>query len=79
MFTIIIIIIIISQLPLGAAGPIGVVGFCLQEVFKLTVMDLIFTLGQIVIIDVLRSIFVKYCNHICCWDLQKNFVRKSRD
>ena len=48
---------------------------CFQEVFKLTVMDTIFTLGQIVIIDVLRSIFIKYCNDICCWDLQKNFVR----
>ncbi|KAL8619216.1 hypothetical protein ACOMHN_049998 [Nucella lapillus] len=44
-----------------------------QEVFKLTIMDLIFTLGQIFIIDVFRSIFVKYCSNICCWDLQKKF------
>ncbi|KAK7506207.1 hypothetical protein BaRGS_00002319 [Batillaria attramentaria] len=43
------------------------------EVFKLTIMDLIFMLGQIVLIDVLRSYFVKYCNSICCWDLQKKF------
>ncbi|XP_076457549.1 transmembrane channel-like protein 1 [Babylonia areolata] len=44
-----------------------------QEVFKLTIMDLIVTLGQIFVIDVFRSIFVKYCNNICCWDLQKTF------
>ncbi|XP_067686533.1 transmembrane channel-like protein 1 [Haliotis asinina] len=44
-----------------------------QEVFKLTVMDLIFTLGQIVIIDFIRGVFIRYCNNICCWDMEKKF------
>ncbi|XP_046364022.2 transmembrane channel-like protein 3 isoform X1 [Haliotis rufescens] len=44
-----------------------------QEVFKLTVMDLIFTMGQIVIIDFIRGVFIRYCNNICCWDMEKKF------
>ncbi|XP_046554803.1 transmembrane channel-like protein 3 [Haliotis rubra] len=44
-----------------------------QEVFKLTVMDLIFTMGQIIIIDFIRGVFIRYCNNICCWDMEKKF------
>ncbi|KAK6166036.1 hypothetical protein SNE40_022822 [Patella caerulea] len=44
-----------------------------QEIFKLTVMDLVFTMGQIIVIDVIRGVFIRYCNSLCCWDMEKTF------
>ncbi|KAL5011904.1 hypothetical protein ScPMuIL_010455 [Solemya velum] len=44
-----------------------------QEVFKLTIMDLVFTVGQIVVLDFLRGLFLRFCNNLCCWDLEKTF------
>ncbi|XP_012938854.2 uncharacterized protein DDB_G0283697 [Aplysia californica] len=44
-----------------------------QEVVKLTIMDTVFVIGQIIIIDVVRTFFIKYCNKLCCWDLEKTF------
>ncbi|GFN91243.1 transmembrane channel-like protein [Plakobranchus ocellatus] len=44
-----------------------------QEVFKLTVTDMVFVVGQILLIDVFRTFFIKYANNLCCWDLEKTF------
>ncbi|KAK3087842.1 hypothetical protein FSP39_011380 [Pinctada imbricata] len=44
-----------------------------QEVLKLTIMDLVFVLGTILIQDFIRGLFVRYCNILCCWDLEKKF------
>ena len=45
-----------------------------QEMFKLTVFDLIITFASIVLIDFVRGVFVRYMNNCCCWDLEKKFV-----
>ncbi|ESP01534.1 hypothetical protein LOTGIDRAFT_139638 [Lottia gigantea] len=44
-----------------------------QEIFKLTVMDIVFVLGQVIVIDVIRGVFIRYCNSLCCWDMEKTF------
>lgn len=53
-------------------------GYCshlqYQEVYKLTVMDLLFASGQILIVDYLRGLFVRYCNKCWCWDMETSFV-----
>lgn len=45
-----------------------------QEFFKLTVFDLLVTLGMIFVIDFLRDLIVRYANGSCCWDLETKFV-----
>ena len=49
----------------------------LQEMFKLTTFDLVITVLQVVLIDFLRGVFVRYFNQCCCWDLERKFVRKN--
>ncbi|XP_033758048.1 transmembrane channel-like protein 3 [Pecten maximus] len=44
-----------------------------QEVVKLTLMDLIVVVGQIIVQDFIRGLFVRYCNAMCCWDMEKQF------
>ncbi|XP_069122476.1 transmembrane channel-like protein 3 [Argopecten irradians] len=44
-----------------------------QEVVKLTLMDLAVVVGQIIVLEFIRGLFVRYCNSMCCWDLQKKF------
>src|SRR5690348_2820494 len=44
-----------------------------QELVKLTVMDLIFTVGFIFVIDFARAILVRVLNPCWCWDLEKKF------
>ncbi|XP_060065749.1 transmembrane channel-like protein 3 [Ylistrum balloti] len=44
-----------------------------QEVVKLTLMDLVVVLAQIIVLDYIRGLFVRYCNQMCCWDLEKQF------
>ncbi|OWF51539.1 Transmembrane channel-like protein 3 [Mizuhopecten yessoensis] len=44
-----------------------------QEVVKLTLMDLVVVVGQIIVQDYLRGLFVRYCNNLCCWDMEKQF------
>ncbi|KAK5642603.1 hypothetical protein RI129_008770 [Pyrocoelia pectoralis] len=44
-----------------------------QELVKLTVMDLVFTLAGTVGIDFLRGVFVRIMNKCWCWDLEKVF------
>ncbi|CAH1785369.1 unnamed protein product [Owenia fusiformis] len=45
-----------------------------QEMFKLTIMDLVTTVGGILVIDFLRGLFTRYM-HPCwpCWDLETKF------
>ncbi|XP_011687099.1 PREDICTED: transmembrane channel-like protein 3 [Wasmannia auropunctata] len=44
-----------------------------QELTKLTVMDLIFTILAILIMDFFRAVFVRFMNNCWCWDLEKQF------
>ncbi|OXA56807.1 Transmembrane channel-like protein 3 [Folsomia candida] len=44
-----------------------------QELVKLTVMDLIFTVGFILVLDFIRAILVRILNPCWCWDLEKKF------
>ncbi|KAB0796732.1 hypothetical protein PPYR_10793 [Photinus pyralis] len=44
-----------------------------QELVKLTVMDLVFTIAGTVGIDFLRGVFVRIMNRCWCWDLEKVF------
>ncbi|XP_065560288.1 transmembrane channel-like protein isoform X2 [Artemia franciscana] len=44
-----------------------------QEIAKLVIMDLIFTVIAVLLIDFVRSLFVKYFNHCWCWDLERSF------
>ncbi|XP_055870846.1 transmembrane channel-like protein 3 [Biomphalaria glabrata] len=57
--------------------PLKVKEFCWetmigQEVFKLTVLDMVALIAQHLVVDVLRTYFVRYCNNLCCWDIEKN-------
>lgn len=45
-----------------------------QEVLKLTILDLVFTAGNVIVVDFLRGLCVRYTNVCCCWDLEKQFV-----
>lgn len=44
-----------------------------QELVKLTVMDLIFTVLSTLGMDFFRGIFVRVMNNCWCWDLEKKF------
>ncbi|XP_064616966.1 transmembrane channel-like protein 3 [Liolophura sinensis] len=44
-----------------------------QEVLKLTILDLVFTAGNVIVVDFLRGLCVRYTNVCCCWDLEKQF------
>ncbi|XP_014608494.1 PREDICTED: transmembrane channel-like protein 3 [Polistes canadensis] len=44
-----------------------------QELAKLTVMDLVMTIGATLGMDFFRAVFVRYMNSCWCWDLEKQF------
>ncbi|XP_013788683.1 transmembrane channel-like protein 3, partial [Limulus polyphemus] len=44
-----------------------------QELVKLTVMDLVMTIINIILMDFIRAVFVRYANKCWCWDLEKKF------
>lgn len=44
-----------------------------QELVKLTIMDLIFTIAQTLGFDFFRGLFVRVMNNCWCWDLEKKF------
>ncbi|XP_028968963.1 transmembrane channel-like protein 3 [Galendromus occidentalis] len=41
-----------------------------QEIVKLTVMDLVMTIGTTVITDYIRAVFIRYLNNYWCWDME---------
>lgn len=47
---------------------------CLQEMLKLSIIDMIFTVASILLIDFIRGLVVRYLSDCCCWDLESKFV-----
>lgn len=46
-----------------------------QELVKLTVLDLIFTIFATLFMDFFRALFVRFMNKCWCWDLEKRFPK----
>ncbi|XP_075062023.1 transmembrane channel-like protein 3 [Mixophyes fleayi] len=44
-----------------------------QEMLKLSIIDMIFTVASILLIDFFRGLFVRYLSDCCCWDLESKF------
>ncbi|XP_053319739.1 transmembrane channel-like protein 3 [Spea bombifrons] len=44
-----------------------------QEMLKLSIIDMIFTVASILLIDFFRGLFVRYMSDCCCWDLESKF------
>lgn len=49
----------------------------LQEMLKLSIIDMIFTVASILLIDFIRGLVVRYLSDCCCWDLESKFVSRS--
>lgn len=52
----------------------GMFMVCLQEMLKLSIIDMIFTVASILLIDFIRGLVVRYLSDCCCWDLESKFV-----
>lgn len=50
-----------------------------QEMVKLTVLDLVFTIFTTLFMDFFRALFVRFMNKCWCWDLEKKFPKVSLD
>ena len=48
--------------------------FTTQEMLKLSIIDMIFTVASILLIDFIRGLVVRYLSDCCCWDLESKFV-----
>lgn len=46
-----------------------------QELFKLTVFDLVFNTFTILFMDFFRALFVRFMNKCWCWDLEKRYPK----
>ncbi|KAG8001672.1 Transmembrane channel-like protein 3 [Nibea albiflora] len=46
-----------------------------QEMLKLSIIDMIFTVASILLIDFIRGLVVRYLSDCCCWDLESKFER----
>ncbi|XP_041031142.1 transmembrane channel-like protein 3 isoform X4 [Carcharodon carcharias] len=44
-----------------------------QEMLKLSIIDMLFTVGSILLIDFIRGLFVRYLSDCWCWDLESKF------
>ncbi|XP_045416545.1 transmembrane channel-like protein 3 [Lemur catta] len=44
-----------------------------QEMLKLSVIDMLFTVASILLIDFFRGLFVRYLSDYWCWDLENKF------
>uniref|UniRef100_A0A3B3TH15 Transmembrane channel-like protein n=1 Tax=Paramormyrops kingsleyae TaxID=1676925 RepID=A0A3B3TH15_9TELE len=44
-----------------------------QEMLKLSIIDMIFTVASILLIDFIRGLCVRYLSDCCCWDLESKF------
>lgn len=53
---------------------VSVVVVFLQEMLKLSIIDMIFTVASILLIDFIRGLVVRYLSDCCCWDLESKFV-----
>lgn len=63
--------------PVGRAGRGGIQGcLVLQEMLKLSIIDMLFTVASILLIDFFRGLFVRYLSDYWCWDLESKFVSK---
>lgn len=49
-----------------------------QELVKLTVLDLIFTIFATLFMDFFRALFVRFMNKCWCWDLEKKFPKVNK-
>lgn len=49
-----------------------------QELVKLTVLDLIFTIITTLFMDFFRALFVRFMNKCWCWDLEKKYPKVFR-
>lgn len=49
-----------------------------QEMVKLTVLDLVFTIFTTLFMDFFRALFVRFMNKCWCWDLEKKFPKVGR-
>uniref|UniRef100_A0A7M4G1J7 Transmembrane channel-like protein n=1 Tax=Crocodylus porosus TaxID=8502 RepID=A0A7M4G1J7_CROPO len=47
--------------------------FIFQEMLKLSIIDMIFTVASILLIDFFRGLFVRYLSDCWCWDLESKF------
>ncbi|TNN75623.1 Transmembrane channel-like protein 3 [Liparis tanakae] len=45
-----------------------------QEMLKLSIIDMIFTVASILLIDFIRGLVVRYLSDCCCWDLESKFA-----
>ena len=66
-----------EKVAMGGAGHGGMQG-CLvfQEMLKLSIIDMLFTVASILLIDFFRGLFVRYLSDYWCWDLESKFVSK---
>ncbi|XP_042202579.1 transmembrane channel-like protein 3, partial [Callorhinchus milii] len=44
-----------------------------QEMLKLSIIDMIFTVASVLLIDFFRGLFVRFCSDCWCWDLESKF------
>ncbi|ELK18324.1 Transmembrane channel-like protein 3, partial [Pteropus alecto] len=44
-----------------------------QEMLKLSIIDMLFTVASVLLIDLCRGLFVRYLGDYCCWDLERKF------
>lgn len=47
-----------------------------QELLKLLVVDLLFTVASVLLIDFARGLAVRFLSDYWCWDLENKFVRE---
>ncbi|KAI4535436.1 hypothetical protein MG293_014662 [Ovis ammon polii] len=48
----------------------------IEEMLKLSIIDMLFTVASILLIDFFRGLFVRYLSDYWCWDLESKFVSK---